>query len=777
MTCGSLVDRALLLPLARPFPTLAVLLLATLAAAWSWRTVRLEPDISRLLPQDHRQVVVANLLDAQARPSRLLWVLLRGAAAVARIDELAASLRAAPGVAAVAATRAELLEEGTAAPLWLLPDDALRRLVAALSPDGVDEAIAALRHELAEDPLAARELAVHDPLGLRWLWAEHDPARLLGLRSDREHVVSAAGDYALLRVTGTADAYDVEAGLAVLEQVEQVLAGVEHELFGGYAVARADQQRLRADFTRASSVALLLIAGYLCLAMRGLRLPLLVQLPAAVSIVWAVPFGGLWFGPLPAVTVAAVAVLGGLGVDFAIHYAARYREARLSRGHADAVRHVQKHTVPELLIDMATTAVTFVAVGFGQRGGLSTFGWLLAFGLLASVLVTALALPVLLRFVGERRDPERSVVAGLADRWLLASVSRRVAKVLLLVVAVLGGVMARDGVPVTGDADSLRPERDPVAQARAKIEAALGFATVPCVVLWPLSTDPSPLWQALHEARQHGLVRLWTGLGRQDTAAGREAVTAAQRQFAGFAARAEAQFAAAGFAAEQFAPALAATAALLERVPAETRGSEVLLDGVEQRVVTVWPARRVDAAGLQALAAALQRVAGTDAVVHGSPSLGAALAEVLRADLHRAVHWAAVLALVMVTLWLRSLRLGLLALLPSACGLVATLVLLHGTGQSLSMVSFVAIPFVLGIGVDEGVHLVGHFRRARGSTGAAGVSVVRTSIGTALGFGALLAAESPALVQLGGLVAFGSLASMLAGLFVLAPLLARRDGR
>jgi hypothetical protein len=128
----------------------------------------------------------------------------------------------------------------------------------------------------------------------------------------------------------------------------------------------------------------------------------------------------------------------------------------------------------------------------------------------------------------------------------------------------------------------------------------------------------------------------------------------------------------------------------------------------------------------------------------------------------------------MVALWLRSLRQGLLALAPSALGLLATLALLEVLGLPLTMVSFVAVPFVLGIGVDEGVHMVGHFRGGSAATGSTGVGVVRTSVGTALGFGALATAASPGLAQLGGLVAFGALASMSACLFVLAPLLATR---
>jgi len=777
---GGWIDRLLLLPMRRPLATVLVLVLATALAAWGWSRVRLQPDVSRLLPSAHPQVAVAELLDGRARSSRLLWLLLRGPELEARLPGLQTALRASPLVAEVAVTRAELLGEagaGASQPSpWLLADRDLARLDASLAPTGVAAAIETLQADLADDPLAARELAVRDPLGLRWLWAGVDLTARLALRPGGTFAVFDDGQ-ALVRVTGTVDAYDADYALELLAHVEGALTGIDHELFGGYAVARADQARLRADFAKASSWSLVLIGAYLVVAMRGLRLPLLVQLPAALSIVWAVPFAAACLGPLPAVAVAAVAVLLGLGVDFAIHFAARYREARLAADHAAAVRIVQRRTAPELTIDMATTAVTFLAVGFGQSGGLSTFGWLLAIGLAGSVLLTLTALPLLLRWAGARRDPERSLLASLADRWLAHRRARPAAWVALGAAAVLAVVVGMRGLPLTGDGDSLRPADDPVVAARARIEATLGFSTVPCVVLWPVGADASALWEALDGARAEGRVRFWSGLGRQDTTAGRRAVEALRANAAGLGDRLRSQFTAAGFVVDEFEPAFAAVAAMLARDPERVAPHVLPLRGEPHRVVTVWPAAGFDVPSFAALRAQVERDAGPAAVVHGTASLGEALAEVLRADLHRAMVWAGALALLMVTIWLRSLRSGLLALVPSACGMVATACWIAAIGQPLTMVSFVAIPFVLGIGVDEGVHLVGQFRHGAATTGSTGVGVVRTSVGTALGFGALLAASSPALAQLGGVVAFGSLASMLAGMFVLAPLLARRGSR
>jgi uncharacterized protein len=535
-------------------------------------------------------------------------------------------------------------------------------------------------------------------------------------------------------------------------------------------VARADQARIRADFERASMWSVLAIAAYLVWTMRGLRLPLLVQLPAALSIVWAVPLGSALFGPLPTVAVAAVAVLCGLGVDFAIHYAARYRHARLQLDHDAAVRQVQRATVPELLIDMATTAVTFVAIGGGQLPGLASFGWLLALGLCASVVVTTTALPVLLRFAGDRRDPERSWLAAAADRWLGLRAARPVA---LMLVGLAGGALvfvASRGVPVAADPEVLRPVDDPVRAARHQLEDRLGFSTVPVAVSWPLGRDPSPLWQALADLQHANTVRFWSGLERVDTAAGRAAVAAFRDRTAGFATAAQAEFSAAGLAGELLAPALQRTATDFAADPAPLPPTTVALADGEHRVVLVWPAGRLSTAAFAGFAAAVAARA-PGAAVHGGPSVQVAIEQLLRADLQRACALAMLLAIGMVTVWLRSLRLGLLALLPSVLGLLATLVLLHAIDLPLSLVSFVAVPFVLGIGVDEGVHMVGHFRDRATSTGATGVGVVRTSVGTVLGFGALWLADSPGLRALGGIVAFGSAMCMLACLFVLAPLL------
>jgi predicted RND superfamily exporter protein len=767
------------LPLRRPLPTLLSVVLVTVLAAMLWPGVRFEPDVSRVLPADHPHVRIARLLDDRARPARTLWILLRGEQVASRVDQVAERLRGSPLVAAVDVRREQLfgawLARSAAAPLWFVPPQRLDELAAALSPEGRARAIDSLRLDLADDPLAATELALRDPLGLRWLLSADDPARQLGLDDGTDLVSFDGGRRVLLRLLGSSDAYDADFASALMQHVDAVLRGDDAEVFGGYAVARADQARIRADFERASGWALVAILGYLCWVMRGVRLPLLVQLPALLSIAWAIPFGSAWFGPLPTVAVAAVAVLCGLGVDFAIHYAARYRAERLLHDHATAARIVQRTTVPELAIDMATTAVTFLAVGSGELSGLRAFGLLLALGLVASLLVTVTALPVLLATAGHRLDPERSWIAALADRWLGHRAARRVAFVVMGLAVALAASVAVHGVPLSADPDALRPHDDPVAASRAAIEHELGFQTVPAVVLVPFAEEPTRVREGLLALQQAAVIRFWSGLDAVETEGARRAVAACRARIGDLVAPTLRQFAAAGLEPEPFRPALQQLDERLRADPAAAAPIALDVAGERWRALQVWPIARVDTERLPAFTRAVQERLGPRAQVHAGATVASELATVLRTDLWRAVSLAAGLAFVMVLLWLRSWRYGLLALLPSAVGLTGTLALLVLFDLRLSLVSFVAVPFVLGIGVDEGVHTVGHFRHGASTTGATGTGVVRTSLGTVLGFAALLWADSPGLRDLGGIVATGSLLCMLSCLFVLAPLLAHHN--
>jgi preprotein translocase subunit SecF len=80
--------------------------------------------------------------------------------------------------------------------------------------------------------------------------------------------------------------------------------------------------------------------------------------------------------------------------------------------------------------------------------------------------------------------------------------------------------------------------------------------------------------------------------------------------------------------------------------------------------------------------------------------------QVLR-DSRRALLWTAAAILLIVYLTFRNLRITLLVLMPIVFAIVVTFGLLRLCGNhSFSFMSVTAIPLIIGIGIDNGIHLV-----------------------------------------------------------------------
>jgi hypothetical protein len=140
--------------------------------------------------------------------------------------------------------------------------------------------------------------------------------------------------------------------------------------------------------------------------------------------------------------------------------------------------------------------------------------------------------------------------------------------------------------------------------------------------------------------------------------------------------------------------------------------------------------------------------------------------------------WLGALALVAcVAADLRRPRWVILALTPTALTMLSMPLLLRAFGVALDPISVMALPVVLGVAVDDGLHLVHRFRREGGHLGrtlaGSGRAVVLTSATTLAAFATLLLAHHRGLVAFGGVVTIGVGASLLFSLLVLPVALGR----
>src|SRR5690606_8788424 len=138
--------------------------------------------------------------------------------------------------------------------------------------------------------------------------------------------------------------------------------------------------------------------------------------------------------------------------------------------------------------------------------------------------------------------------------------------------------------------------------------------------------------------------------------------------------------------------------------------------------------------------------------------------------------------IIIAFLWLvfRSLRHALLTMLPLVVGWLWMLGVMKPLGLRFDVANLVALPLLLGIGVDAAAHIMHRFRESAAEHGVArvselvrgtGAAVLVSSLTTMVGFGALMAGGYGAMESLGLLLVVGIAASFLASTLLLPALL------
>jgi predicted RND superfamily exporter protein len=146
--------------------------------------------------------------------------------------------------------------------------------------------------------------------------------------------------------------------------------------------------------------------------------------------------------------------------------------------------------------------------------------------------------------------------------------------------------------------------------------------------------------------------------------------------------------------------------------------------------------------------------------VTGLPPLFLRLIELIGRDGKRAT--VLTLFIVILLLWLdfRSLKLALLGVIPLIAGGLWMLGLLSTFGMMLTVVNVIGIPMIVGIGIDDGVHIL-HRYRVEGFNKTphvllgTGKAVLLTSLTTMAGFGSLMISKYRGFIGLGALLVFG----------------------
>ncbi|HEX6201416.1 MAG TPA: MMPL family transporter [Thermoanaerobaculia bacterium] len=521
-----------------------------------------------------------------------------------------------------------------------------------------------------------------------------------------------------------------------------LVAGVEEAL----AEARLDQTAVRAgltglpryalddrdviqqDLTTLSLVSLLLVGLLFATAFGAFVRPLLVVATLLLAVAVTLGVVAIVPGHLTLVSSFFASILFGLGVDYGIHVVDRTEELLgEGLGIAEAVPAAMASLGRGLASGALTTASAFFTLLASGFRGFAELGWIAGAGVLVCLAATATVLPALLVTFGGRagrvRPPERRRLGRLLGR-----LPGRPAAALLALAALAGFAAG----PPEFDSDYLALQAEGSEAVRLEREMVR-------------RSDLSPQFAAFVTASADAERRLVERLRREPTVGAVRSAADVE-----------------GLAAAGLADPAAAVA---------WRDAFVAADG--RRAVYAYPRGDVWERGFQD--AFLARMRALDPGVTGMPVLGRFMVDRSR----RALEVTAVLGSLALAAWLlidlRSPLWAAAAAVPTVLAMGATLGTMRLLGISFNPLDVMALPVILGIAVDDGIHLVHRFRAEGGDVArtlaGTGRSVALTSLTSLAAFGALAFTRHRGLASFAEVLAIGVTAALVLSLVVLPPLL------
>ncbi|MFT5681591.1 MAG: putative exporter [Myxococcota bacterium] len=364
-----------------------VVLVCLLAAGLS-SLLEIDPNILGLLPESDPTTQAIQKINDEEGGSNLVTIAFRGEDPEALdrfMTELADDISQLPDVDYV---------------LYELDEDLAWRLsLLQLSPQELGELKSRLQGAIALGAGAANPMIAGRLLALGPLTEK--------LASGGSASLTAADEPGVARmvVRPTGSAYDppfagpfMNSVYDVIDAQDPASRGLELAWLGGaYHHAVEEVEGITHDLSRTALLSLLLVVIVVGLGFRDFRAVLLIFVPLLIGNLLTWGLAGATVGELNTFTSFFAAILIGLGVDFSIHLYSRYREERLtSPTLEEAVMRAWDATGPPCTTAALTSAGGFAALWIAGFKGFQQLGTLLTGGVLLCLLAVLVTLPLLI---------------------------------------------------------------------------------------------------------------------------------------------------------------------------------------------------------------------------------------------------------------------------------------------------------------------------------------------------------------------------------------------
>ncbi|MES1924621.1 MMPL family transporter [Salinisphaera sp. T31B1] len=646
-----------------------------------------------------------------------------------------------------------------------------------------------------------------------------------------EQLLPAAGAMARVRALVAQLDLDAEHGMQVRQTGEVALSDEELASVSRGAAWGA-------------GLALAAVGLILYLGLRSWRLMAAALASLIAGLVGTAAFAALAVGTLNLISIAFAVLYIGLGIDYAIHLCLRYREALAEDGHPlVALPRAASDVGLSLLLCAITTAAGFFAFIPTPYSGVAELGLISGTGMFISLVISLTLLPALVAIMGGHRGVRPLAGAAMARR--VPVIGPRGARVIWVAAGLTALACATALPFLRFDSNTLNlkdPSSESVTTYRELLaDSDQSPLTLVTTAATPSAADDTAhRLDALPEVARAltvndfvpddqkaklaiiGDLALTLALGPPDMGQPAEPV-AQQRAIADFAIALDqwldrAPDDEARVAGRHLADTLADWQVWLGQRPADQRARVLaelrasLLSGLGPQIETLTAsldATGFDRAGLPAAirsrwigqdgayrveafasgdlnqpAVLRQFVASAQAVVPsitGAPVLEVAAGRTVADAFAAAFVYAAVFITVLLVVLLRSLADTLRVLAPLALtGLILCAVSVWAD-IPLNFANVIALPLLLGVGVDSGIHVVHRLRSHRPADGAFLASstaraVVLSSLTTLAGFGSLAFSHHAGTASMGQLLGVGMVAILVTTLIVVPSLVGNANG-
>jgi len=612
---------------------------------------------------------------------------------------------------------------------------------------------------------------------------------------------------------------------------------VRVRITGGPAMADEEMRNLEQGMAWAAGLSLAGVLAVLYLGLRSVRLTAAVLVTLLAGLVLTAGFATVSVGTLNMISVVFAVLYIGLGVDFGIHWALALRERLLAgEPVVPALGRLGHFLGPTLALCALTTTAGFFAFLPTDYRGVSELGLIAGTGMLIALTCTLTLLPALLGTRG-LASAARGSAAGLPERLAAWPQRHAVGVRWSSLALALSGLLLLPGVRFDPDPLHLRdPQGEAVTTYRMLMRES-ERRPPEAVVLVPdtetaqtlaarlesLSTVSEALWLgSFVPDDQAPKLELIDELA---LVLGPELATLPQPRPAPFAEtrlalRALLQRLRTAREDSGLEPALRARAARLaeslqtwlQASAPDRPGAEARMRALEgdllhylpdtlHRLATALEARPVALADLPpalvarwraadgtlrvaahpsraldtpvALGSFVAAVRGAAPEATGAPILHVEAARVVIRAFAEALLLATAVIVLLLTLTLRRARDVAAVLVPLAAAAIGTGAAMVALDIPFNFANIIALPLLLGIGVDNGIHMVARLRAGDRNplAHATGRAVLVSALTTLASFGALAFSAHPGTASLGVVLTLG-LGLTLAATLVMLPALA-----